>query len=56
MERAVLRLTIEFSLAERPIQGWLEAEGGTRGEFVGLVDLVASKRRTRWCTTRAKDQ
>jgi hypothetical protein len=41
-EPAVLRLMLELSLEARPIQGWLQPEGGKRTEFVGLIDLVAA--------------
>jgi hypothetical protein len=37
-----LRVTLELRRAGEPISGWIQAEGAVRGEFVGLMDLVAA--------------
>ena len=36
-----LHLVLELKAETEPISGWIEADGGRRSEFVGLLALVS---------------
>jgi hypothetical protein len=36
-----MRLTMELDLWSQPIAGWLQAKGGPRQDFVGMLELIS---------------
>ena len=51
-----MRLTIEIDFGAQPIAGWLEPEGESRREFVGMLELSSLLERLREHAVRSPSE